>query len=80
MAYSKRRFGAELILALENGYDIKKLSEWADGIRYKYLLELTPELKEIIENISAMSFGDEFVYTKQELINLAVKLIKEDHT
>ena len=76
MSYTKKRFGAELILALERGYDIHKLSEWADEIRYKHIEELDPELKGIIEDLSSMNLGKQFEYTKQELIDLAVNLIK----
>ena len=76
MSYTKRQFGAELILELEKGYDKEKIAIWADQIHQKYLKEIDDELYEIIEKISLMSFGKQFEYSEAELIDLAVNLIK----
>lgn len=83
MKYTKRRFGAELILEVEKDYDIQKLSQWADSLE-DFLLygdskyeDLDDDLIEIIRNIGAMSSDLQFEYSKQDLIDLGVNLIKE---
>ncbi len=71
-----RIFAAKLILALEEGYDIEKISRWADEFYYKEIDKLDDALIPIVQNISAMSFGNQFVYTENELIDMAIQLIK----
>ncbi|MBD3231110.1 hypothetical protein GF322_00450 [Candidatus Dependentiae bacterium] len=77
MAYTKRQFGAELILELEKGYNREKIAIWAEQIRQKHLKEIDDELYVIIEKICLMSFGEQFEYSKAELIDLAINLIKQ---
>ena len=77
MAYTKKQFAAELILELEKGYDKEKIAKWADKIYHKHLREIDDELDNIIQKISLMSFGKQFEYTENELIELAIKLIKK---
>jgi hypothetical protein len=77
MRYTKRRFGAELILELEKGFNIQKLSKWADYIDYNHEGELEDEeLQEIIRSIGAMSLDPQFEYTEEQLLGLGLKLIK----
>lgn len=75
--YNKRQFGAEMILKLEEGASIDSISCWADKIYYKHFDEIDDELSVQIQNIASMSFGSDFVYTKDELNNLAIKLITD---
>ena len=77
MIYSKKRFGAELILCLEEGYDVDRIAKWADQVYYQHLNELDDSLRETIQNLGSMSFGEQFVYTEKELRDLAVGLITE---
>lgn len=78
MNYTKKRFGAELILKLEEGYDIEKIAQWADNVHYKHLGEMNDELNDIVQNIASMSFGSQFIYSEQELRDLAVQLIQSN--
>lgn len=75
MALTKKIFGARLILKIEDGYDCKKISEWAEDIYYRQNEELERTLKEIIFDLSMMNIlGIEM--SQETLINLAIDLIK----
>jgi hypothetical protein len=76
MAYSKRRVGTELILMLENNFDPQKIAAWANKVHSESSYSMDTELNEIVQNIASMSLGEQFMYTKQELEDLAIKLIK----
>jgi hypothetical protein len=75
MTYSKRRFGAELILELEKGFDITKISKWADKIHHDHLKEFDENTDAHIQNIGSMSFGPEFELSKDELLKIAIDCI-----
>ncbi len=79
MTYSKRKFGAELILCLEEGYDIDRIAKWADRVYYDHQKDLDDQLDDIIQNLGSMTFSSQFVYTEKELIDLAVKLITDKY-
>jgi hypothetical protein len=78
MLYSKRKFGAELVLQLESGYDIEKISHWATQLYQNHSFEMQSDLIEAIQIIASMSFGLEFEKTEQDLRNLAINLIETD--
>lgn len=77
MSYSKRRFGAELILQIEkNGYSVDALSRWADHIYQTYLGEFDQEVNNALQDISAMAFGQEFIKKEDDLIDLSMRFIR----
>ena len=79
--YTKRKFGAELILFLEKTpYDVDKIARWADEVYNENLREIDDELDGVIQDISSMSFGPEFERSEVELRKLALNLIKSGLT
>jgi hypothetical protein len=84
MRYTKRKFGAELILELEKdvdlGFDITRMSKWADKIHNDHIGETDDDLDIIIQNIGSMSFGSEFELTKEELLKIAIDCIIDSNS
>jgi hypothetical protein len=76
MSYTKSRFGAELVLLLDEGKNTGDIAKWADSVYYEHLREIDDDLSVIIQNIASMSFGSEFFYTEKELKDLAIQLIQ----
>ncbi|MFA6263708.1 MAG: hypothetical protein WCW33_04215 [Candidatus Babeliales bacterium] len=77
MKYSKKRFAAELILELENGYDIEKLAAWANNIYYAHKEKMDKDLANIVQDISYINLGPSFERSEQELRDLAVSLLQK---
>jgi hypothetical protein len=75
--YTKRRFGAQLILELEKGFSIERIAQWADGIHFKHHTEIDNDLNIIIQNLGSIGLGPQFEMTEQEILDLAIKLISE---
>ena len=49
MTYSKRKFGAELLLCLEEGYNPERIAKWADNFYYEHLKELDDDIGETVK-------------------------------
>lgn len=75
--YTRRILGAELILKLEKGFSVEQISNWADELRIKHIGNTDKIVDDVIQDLSAMNFGEEFEMTKKELNDLAIKLIQE---
>jgi hypothetical protein len=60
---------------LENNFDPQKIAAWANKLHNEYSHFMDTELNETVQNIASMSLGEQFMYTKQELEDLAIKLI-----
>ena len=77
MIYTKRRFGAELIIFLEeNRYNVKAIVRWADKIYHDHVGDFDEELHPIIQDISSMCCDAQFIQTESQLYTLAIRLIK----
>lgn len=72
-----KKTGQELLILLENTDNIVKISRWAENIFAHHCRELSDELEEIINVLSAMEHGPEFEYSYEELKLLAELLINE---
>lgn len=77
MNHMKSKIGEELKKELEKGYNIKKISNWADDAMLSLRGE-NLEIHDILDRISLMGAGPEFEYTKEELNLLAELLINEE--
>ena len=78
MTYTKRRFGAELILELERDselkreFDVDKISKWAYDIS---LDVVDKDFDDILQSVIAMNAGPEFELSKDELLKIAIDCI-----
>lgn len=72
--YSRYDFGKDLEAELKKDFNIKNLSKWA------YLTYLDKKysdreiINKVIFKIMSMEEGDEFLLTKEELLNIAKEL------
>lgn len=78
MKYSKKKLGIALKEELNQGYNIERISNWADDLFISMRSERSSELEDILRYIFLMDAGPEFEYTEQELRLLAELLIKEE--
>jgi hypothetical protein len=76
MTYTRQDFGRELLVELEKGYDVIRLSRWAMSVYMQQCRRTEPELDELILSIVAMEEGPEFEYKEDELRELASKLLQ----
>ena len=77
MKLSKKEIGEELNHELNKGYDVSRISSWADHLSISLRHDRSLEINDILQNISLMDAGPEFEYTEQELRMLAKLLINE---
>jgi hypothetical protein len=78
MTYTKKKIGEELKIILSRGYNIGRISNWADELFFSVRGKRSPELDDILRHIFLMDAGPEFEYTEQELKLLAEMLINEE--
>lgn len=78
MKYSKKEIGKALKEELNKGYNIARISNWADELFVSVREKRSPELDDILRHIFIMDAGPEFVYTEQELRMLSELLINEE--
>ena len=78
MNYSKKEIGEELKCELGKGYNIERISNWADSLYFSSRGNFSKELDDILRHIFIMDAGPEFEYTEQELRSLAELLINEE--
>ena len=79
MTYTKRRFGAELILELEKGFDPARIAKWADKIEYDHVGETDNEIYKFLSHISLMN-EEQFEISEEELLSIAKKCILDEKT
>jgi hypothetical protein len=72
--YTKYDFGRQLAEQVDKKYDIAYLSYWAHEKYLEHANQLDKETRAAIMTIIAMSEGNEFILTKQELLKLASDL------
>lgn len=72
--YTKQDFGKELTEQVNKKYDIPYLSYWAHEKYLNHANQLDKETRTAIMTVIAMGEGDEFVLTKEKLLNLASNL------
>jgi hypothetical protein len=75
---SKQEIGKALMEELNKGYDIERISNWADNLFISMRDKRSSELDDILRNIFIMDAGPEFEYTEKELRLLAEMLINEE--
>jgi hypothetical protein len=78
MRYSKKEIGKALNEELNKGYNIARISNWADELFINMRDKRSTELENILRHIFIMDAGPEFEYTEQELRLLAELLINEE--
>jgi len=74
VTYTSEDFARELLVELQKGYDIVRLSRWAMTTYLKHSNETEPGLDREILKIVAMEEGPEFELSKDELVQLAHRL------
>lgn len=74
MTYSKRRFGAELILELEKGFDPARIAIWSDKVHHDHIGETDNEVDKLMFSISLMN-EDQFEISKDQLQKIAIDCI-----
>lgn len=72
--YSRFDFGKDLEEELKKDFDIKKLSKWAYVIYLDKKYSDRQIINSVIFKIMAMEEGDEFLLTKEELLDIAREL------
>lgn len=77
MKYTKKEIGESLKRELCKEYNVDRISDWADGIKYNREKEVSQEINNILYSIMMMNAGPEFEFTLEELKALADKLISE---
>jgi hypothetical protein len=77
MNYSKKEIGVMLKNELNKGYDIKRISNWAEDIFFN-IPEGSIEHDNILRHLLLMDAGPEFEYSEEELKLLAEMLINEE--
>ena len=80
MTYSKTKLGAELLILLEDKASIDEISRWADKVFNSNLINYNENYNNencdnILHSLSAMTLGEEFEYTKNDLLKIAHALI-----
>jgi hypothetical protein len=73
--YTKSDFGKALLLELNKGYDVVRLSNWAFEVFMKHQREFEKGLEDDVMKIVAMEEGPEFELSESELRTLAKTLI-----
>jgi hypothetical protein len=72
---NKREFGALLLGHLESKpFEVQALSRWAYQVYLDNSRTLEPGLKEVLLDIARMEDGEEFEFTRSELLDLAVSM------
>ena len=79
MKFSKKEIGAALNEELNKGYNIERISNWAEDLFISMRDKRSTELDNILRHIFLMDAGPEFEYTEQELRLLAEMLINEEN-
>jgi hypothetical protein len=78
MKYSKKEIGKALKEELSKGYNCERISNWAYNLLYIKIRDRpSPEIINILNDLSAIDAGPEFEYTEQELKLLVELLINE---
>ncbi len=75
MTLSKEKLGKLLILELEKGYDISRISGFALQLYNDPDKKYSPEIEEKLLQLMAMEMGSEFECTEQELREYATEWI-----
>ena len=73
----KQFLGKELRTQLEKGCDVVKLSRWAYKVYSENIRNLDDTSEEVLESLFVMEEGPEFELTKDRLLSMADRLIKE---
>jgi hypothetical protein len=77
MTYTKKEFGLGLKAQLLQRNDYSKISKWAFKIYIDEGLRFEDDLDYIVLKLIAMEEGPEFIFSKEDLLILANKLINE---
>lgn len=75
MIYQVTDFGRELLVELNRGYDVVRISRWAMTTYMKYSGSTAPSLDGEIMKVVSMEEGPEFEMTEQQLREFAQRLM-----
>jgi hypothetical protein len=75
MTYTAGDFARALLNELQKDFDIVCLSRWAMRIYLMHCREMEPQLQSEVMTVVAMEEGPEFELTKDELVQLAHRLM-----
>jgi hypothetical protein len=76
MNLTKKEMGEMLKWEILNNFSVKKIANLAYEIFINSRGNLSPEARDILQSIFLMEAGPEFEFSKEELIELANKLIE----
>lgn len=76
MNFNKNEIGEEIKRLLLQGYNTKRISDWADRLVSK--INRSSEVYNILNRLALMEAGPEFEYTEDELSKIA-ELLSQDN-
>lgn len=68
--YSKKDFGNDLKIQLDQGYDPKRIGSWAHKMYLLYCAKIDIELEEIMVDLFVLEEGPEFEIPESQLRKL----------
>jgi len=74
--YKRNDFGRELEIQINKNFDIDELSDWAHEKYLDNARSLDRETQSAIMKVISMTEGEQFEYTKEELLDFAKSLQK----
>jgi hypothetical protein len=78
MKMNSEMFANALLELVNSGRSLKVIEDWATSVMLQYDLD-PPELRSHIVGLMAMSMGPEFEYSLEELRDLALTILQNQH-
>ena len=75
MKFTEKELGQMILVELEKGFDIVRLSQAALSKQQEYGHDFTDEIAETVQRLMAMEEGAEFELSENELRELANELV-----
>ena len=75
MTYSRLKFGAALLLKIEDGCSMQEIARWANKIYNEFFDEMDDELSLVVQDIGSMGFGEQFEIPIDKLKEMAIDFI-----
>lgn len=76
--YSKKQLGIDLLHLLEEGSSSEKISDWAHSLHSELQHDAFHLVADELMTLATMNVGPEFELTKEELHQMADRLIRSD--
>ena len=75
--YTKKNLAKELIEMANNDFSVKKISDWAHLKYLDHARQMDNKTDDAIMTLITMDAGEEFELTKEEILEIANKLLNE---